>query len=479
MTKLFIPLTKVDSAKRLVYARFDETPDRAGEIFDYASSKVEIQKWSDEIQKASGGKSFGNIRAMHQVTVAAGKLTDIAYDDDAKAVEFCAHIVDDDEWRKVETGVYTGFSPGGKYLRKWADGRYTRYTAAMREISLVDVPAMTTATFTLIKADGAEEIRPFQVIGDDDLAKFTDAFAAADGMPALRKLLIATPAPLLIRAFPSGLEGDTLEKRYWSGDLRIESAQKGEALPDGTFPIEAPADLVPAIEALDLACDKDLAKAHITRRATELQATDALPGDWQGSTRPAPEITALGTLAKGMESVACLARILQDIRWLQQSAEFESAIEGDASELPGKIKAWLAAGGDLLVQAVGEEVAEAKSGETADMALAARPGDLAKIFRLSTDRAAALDKVAAGAAELAKAMGERDTLAKRLAELEAQPAGGGPVLRTVDKGAEIIQSATPDPLDDEIAKALALPDGDQKALAMIKLQVRHQRPITL
>ena len=49
---------------------------------------------------------------MH-APIAAGKLTDIAFDDDAKRITVAAKIVDDDEWRKVQEGVYTGFSQGG------------------------------------------------------------------------------------------------------------------------------------------------------------------------------------------------------------------------------------------------------------------------------------------------------------------------------------------------------------------------------
>lgn len=153
---LFIPLAKADAARRLVYGSFDETPDRAGEVFDYASSKPHIAAWSDGIAKASDGRSCGNIRAQHGRN-ACGKLVDISFDDDLKKVGFVAKIVDDDEWRKVEEGVYTGFSPGGRYAKRWQDGSVKRYTADIRELSIVDVPCNPAATFTMIKADGAEE----------------------------------------------------------------------------------------------------------------------------------------------------------------------------------------------------------------------------------------------------------------------------------------------------------------------------------
>ena len=65
--RLFIPITKVDVEKRLVYGTqcAEEIPDRAGEIMDYASARPEFEAWSAEIAKASDGRSLGNLRAMH------------------------------------------------------------------------------------------------------------------------------------------------------------------------------------------------------------------------------------------------------------------------------------------------------------------------------------------------------------------------------------------------------------------------------
>ena len=48
--------------------------------------------------------------ARHAQQVAAGKIFAIAFDDEAKRIEIAAKIVDDDEWRKIEEGVYTGLS---------------------------------------------------------------------------------------------------------------------------------------------------------------------------------------------------------------------------------------------------------------------------------------------------------------------------------------------------------------------------------
>ncbi|MGD0144300.1 MAG: hypothetical protein ABSC92_14185 [Rhizomicrobium sp.] len=162
---LFVPLTKVDVEKRLVYGTVaEEIADRSGEIMDYETAKPEFAKWSADIAKASDGKSVGNLRSMHG-SVAAGKLESIAFDDAAKRIEACGKVIDDGEWNKVLEGVYTGFSMGGKYLRRWRDAEaphLTRYTPQPAEVSLVDNPCIPTATFEVVKADGSMELRKFK-----------------------------------------------------------------------------------------------------------------------------------------------------------------------------------------------------------------------------------------------------------------------------------------------------------------------------
>jgi hypothetical protein len=163
--KLFVPMTKIDAGKRLVYGVVTaEAPDVAGEVCDYVSTKPYYQKWSKGFASATAGKSLGNLRAMHG-NVAAGKLVDIDFNDAAKRIEICGKVVDDAEWQKVEEGVYTGFSHGGRYLKRWPDPEapaLTRYTAEPLEISLVDHPCLPEATFTVVKADGSTELRKFK-----------------------------------------------------------------------------------------------------------------------------------------------------------------------------------------------------------------------------------------------------------------------------------------------------------------------------
>jgi len=185
---MFIPITKMDIEKRLVYGvAADETPDKADEIFDYASSKPLFEKWSGEIEKNTDGKSKGNIRSMHS-NIAAGKIQDIQFDDNTKSIPLCAKVVDDNEWKKCTEGVYTGFSIGGKYAKRWRDeAGKTRYTAAPTEISLVDLPCNPSATFQMVKANGMVETKPFQlrksVAAEFQINEVADAYQELETNP--------------------------------------------------------------------------------------------------------------------------------------------------------------------------------------------------------------------------------------------------------------------------------------------------------
>ena len=257
---LFLPLSKVDLDRRLITGvATAETPDRAGEIFDYASSKPYFEQWSAEALAASGGKSLGAVRAMHG-PVAAGKLTDIAFDDDAKRITVAAKIVDDDEWRKVQEGVYTGFSQGGRYVKRWPDAEtgLTRYTAEPHEISLVDLPCVRDATFDVVK-DGVVEKRAFSVRPET---------AAPDEETNDQTLDEDTDGALGI------------DKGELSAAERENDADATVAMPDGSYPIRSAKDVENAVLDYSRSGQKPDVKAHIIARAKAIGAENALPDDW-------------------------------------------------------------------------------------------------------------------------------------------------------------------------------------------------------
>jgi hypothetical protein len=171
---MFIPITKVNEQRREVWGwAAIEEPDNSDEILDYETSKPHFLDWSNRAQKRSGGKSLGNVRSMHQ-NVAAGKLIELRPDDVSKGFYVGAKIIDDGEWKKVESGVYTGFSVGGSYLKRWQDFRNPgkmRYTARPTELSIVDSPCIPSATFEMLKADGMSVKKRFAPSDGKNLIK--------------------------------------------------------------------------------------------------------------------------------------------------------------------------------------------------------------------------------------------------------------------------------------------------------------------
>jgi hypothetical protein len=397
---LFIPITKVDALQRLVYGTLtEEVPDKAGEIFDYATGKDAFIKWSSEIEKSTDGKSKGNLRAMHD-NIAAGKFTDLVFDDDAKRIEGVAKVVDDNEWNKVLEGVYTGFSIGGGYAKRWTDPenpQLKRYTPELSEVSLVDNPCVPTATFEFIKEDGSTELRKFNAkhevsMADEDKTKPEGEQKTETVEKAAAETTTNDPDPAEAEAVaksdrPQDKGGVVQGFQARDGSFHLK---KADALKRNSE-LDAQEAAAPALEVLnkldevvaksesklDEAAVEKAAEGAEVAKAAEGQPEEEPKGEEaekaadktadQGAEKAAPA----AELKKGMYAVASFADLLERILYLQQDSQWEADWEGDNSELPAKLKAWLAEGGALLVQMVSEETAELTAQKAAG-------GDLAK-----------------------------------------------------------------------------------------------------
>lgn len=343
---MFIPLMKADAVQRLVYGSIDETPDRAGEVMDYATAKPAFEAWSKAASDASGGKSLGNVRAQHDLKKAAGKLVDISFDDDAKRISFCAKIVDDQEWEKVDEGVYTGFSPGGRYAKRWADGLHKRYTPTVGELSVVDVPCIPSATFTMVKADGVEEEREFVLDkayepGNEATLARAEALAKAAGKDGRRNdFLVKARAELIAENADEALAkmaGDEPETDHVNEPAANDPVAKLEAALAKADAVAQPVVEAPALEVPEQF--RDLAQAAA---ALKLLKSDA-------------------PLAKGLYTIGWIARLMEDFASLQGALALEAGLENDGSAAPAKSVAIVKAIGELLVSVAQEEVAEAIS----------------------------------------------------------------------------------------------------------------------
>jgi Putative phage serine protease XkdF len=153
-------LAKLDEDQQIVYGiATAEVVDRKNEILDYNSSKPFFEAWSQEIFSASDGKSYGNIRSMHNSETAIGKLVEpLIFDDEKKQIGIVGKIIDPVEWEKAKERVYIGFSIGGNYIKRWVDKATNaiRFTARPNEISMVDRPCCQDALILMTKKDETE-----------------------------------------------------------------------------------------------------------------------------------------------------------------------------------------------------------------------------------------------------------------------------------------------------------------------------------
>ncbi len=178
--KKFIPFAKVDAVKREVWGVVTaEQPDKDDEVCDYAKSKPFYEAVIAEISQASDGKNFFPLREMHQLS-AVGKGIGFDFRDPDKEIFMGFRVVDDAAWKKVDEGVYTGFSHGGVKVGEMEPDPVfkgcMRYVANPSEVSLVDNPCLGAAHFAYVKADGSVELRklksePAAVVSADRFSK--------------------------------------------------------------------------------------------------------------------------------------------------------------------------------------------------------------------------------------------------------------------------------------------------------------------
>lgn len=410
--KLFIPITKIDVAKRLVYGTIaEEVPDHADEIMDYATARPKFEAWSAQIEKASNGRSVGNLRAMHG-SVAAGKLDQIIFDDDARRIATVAKVVDDSEWQKVLEGVYTGFSMGGRYARRWPDPdrpALTRYTPEPMEVSLVDHPCIPSATFEVVKADGSVELRKFKRSEAErdvsrDAAEFADPGYRAD-----RRKRFPLDTQAHIRGAWAHIHHTANQMPYTADQLaqikaRIVAAWKAKIDKDGP----------------PLAAAKGAAGASLVKNLGDVSQLALVIDDLA-------QISAALDDA-GADQTPALKASLRNLVGLLQSllAQATAGLGDDTAAPGGDADADATASDDAADDTAQDDANDEDVDADADDADA--DDDRAAFKSRAIVLAKALGKIAPRMAALTARI---DGLAKRVAELEAQPLPGGPVTKFV------------------------------------------------
>jgi hypothetical protein len=472
---VFAQIRKVDEAKRLVFGRAaEEVVDHSGEIMDYLSTKPHFQKWSADVSADSDGKSLGNLRAMHG-KVAAGKLTDIVFDDEAKAIDVVAKVVDDAEWKKVLEGVYTGFSIGGSYVgaatvEKINGEDVKRYTAKPNELSLVDRPCIPTAKFFEVqKADGTSAEVPFR----EPAAEAEDS--VINGTPEQVEQLckVMNDGGLSLADVIGQVEKAVAERKDTSA--KAGTSQYGDVkFADATnkkYPIDTPEHIRAAWNYINKAknaakySDKDVAaiKAHIVAAWKSKIDKEGPPA--AEKLEKLDDVTR-AALRKSMYSCQSMAGLIGSLQSMMECEEWEAYKEGDTSTVPTRIGAVIALAGQVLKEMIDEELKEIAAGDALDtdemMEMAERAGALAKLdeaalpqlVKLMPAYAVAVREAlgiapaaeAAPADDLQKLLDERlAPLTKQLTEAQAeikriseQPAPARVSLRAVSKQADVV-----------------------------------------
>src|SRR5581483_1401497 len=220
------------------YAPIEKTDDELRMVYGYASTEAvdsqgEIVKKEALAEALSDYMKWANIREMHQPS-AVGKTKEANID--TKGLYIAAKIVDDNAWKKVKEGVYSGFSIRGR-VKTQIDNEITGLV--LSEISLVDRPANPEAQIEMFKIYDSNEELDKSILDEVDFSK-----------------------------------------RDFNTKQRKQMASEGKAMPDGSFPIANEEDLHNAIRLWGHAKDPQAAKRHIIARAKEMGLTSALPDSW-------------------------------------------------------------------------------------------------------------------------------------------------------------------------------------------------------
>lgn len=424
----FCPLLKVDKEKRTV-SGYASTPalDLDGEIITL-----------DAVKKALPGYwQWRNIRQMHS-SIAVGVATEGNVD--SKGLFLTAKIVDEDAWQKCLEGVYKGFSIGGKKLAKTGN---TITEIDLVEISIVDRPANPECRFDVHKraSEGGPAFltkmpKESRDPRDKALGLMAKAVAsmAKTNPPAARDGL-SLPAPIKCKdhgildcekcSKAAKTAGDMkcaahgkldceecagVEKREVSSSERQTLAGKGDANPDGSFPIASKSDLKNAIKLVGHG-DKKKNKALIVRRARELGATDMIPEKWAKKAAKKDAKTAQAAADEAGVGKAVEAELE---KFLSQESDFLTLNSGD------KGRAVAAFGGETSGHALDGEIILPRKSE---------PKSLKKRMQVAGSLSSTFDQIRGAQRSLymeGKAEGKDSTdfaLADKLGEIAESLAG--------------------------------------------------------
>lgn len=275
-------------------------------------------------------------------------------------------------------------------------------------------------------------------------------------------------------------------KRAVSTDERERLAEKGQALPDGSFPIASIPDLRNAIQSFGRAGNKPAVKRHIIKRARSLGRIDLLPEGWVTKTANPSEGRTNGggpvdTLDLSSLDDDQAEPILAFVAGLQkagtEAAEKIAALEADVEDeddplidLPEPVAKALAERDEQIAKA------EAKAA-TAEEAVAKLQDE--RLTERYTERAEKLSNMLGKPAEVAPVLKD---LAKAAPEAFAKLDSMFDTLLTWDGMADLLKehgdnAATGSAADTLTALATDIrKENPEMSMADARVEAHHQRP---
>lgn len=371
-------------------------PKDDGTIMVYGYASSEVQDTQGEVVTADAMKAalpeymvFANVREMHQPS-AVGTAKEASVQDDGRTW-FGAHVVDPVAVKKVQTGVYKGFSIGGKV--KDRDQKNASIITALRlnEVSLVDRPANPEAVFTCWKMD-------------------EDADEKAQAVEALAKLLNEGKAdPVALLKLAQGEPSKPEEKPEPPAD----EAKKG------MYELREFASCISSIAYLVAAAQQE---------ADWEKDSSPLPGklrDWLtagvGIYKEMTEEETSELMAGLAASVKATAERTGDVA--KAGARFSKATKSALGGIHKMIRECDKALADMGYEAADDD----------DASMSEKPGDVKKDTGTAPEPAAddALKAEVGNMGELLK------SLTEKVKALEGQPAPAKGALKVVEKAAEV------------------------------------------
>jgi len=336
----------------------------SSEAVDHAGEKITAEAMKAALPDYS---KFPALREMHE-PLAAGKVLE-ADVDGAGETQICAHVVDPLAITKVKTGVYAGFSVGGKVLKRDPTDRSVITGLRLVEISLVDSPCNPDAVISMWKADMTQYVPT----GDEVVAKARE-LATEAGSKKYKDFLFKARETLISDALSADLGDDEEDDA-----AKVAGVETGDAPTDAAeAQAEGAAVEAAATDEAKLAADQADAVAEVVDPAAALVAAIEKANDVVTvpaiveTTGPFADMAKAGAamsliaktiqtndLTKGLWMIENAACVLQQIGSLASSIAWEARDEGDTtSPLPAMAVDLVSRVKAFLISLANEETAE-------------------------------------------------------------------------------------------------------------------------